>query len=404
MKLLTMEERETLAKICKLHSLDRSLNFRGKQTTKEDKAWTLQGQEINGVKMFSPIRVSHELGEIYREAMNTEVKEDGLEVETLEKVINKIKENKQSFAFEEVEVEDWKEVSRESLKNSKVAQEYLGFFTFFEKYNSRPIDIKKVKYQKGDLTEIRLAITFSHPPFVWQLEVPYIRDNGFFSYKGNNYCFQYKPKNLSKYLLGTDDTLELFHPFQTLSYEILKVYTDKDNRDVMYKKEYFDDKVKFAHGKTIIYLQNKIDKFLRNAKEYVWEEKKLSPVVWLETGKSKITEYSFASTILTDLSYDTIVENGLIRGLDLLTGSTSLPGRRVKVSANFEITRENGKVIVKKVRNLGEKADFVCIDKLSYPSFELTSSKRQNSATMKDSNSLVHEFAGLPRRFSVKTK
>ena len=416
--MLSKEEKELLAKAIKLHSLNRIFNKRGAQTTQEENVWKLIDQEINGFKMLSPIMLGKEQIKIYKEALKTPVvdeiwyqlaqkqeeqqQEDDLPIN---KAFASLMQRKAKILLDNKDQEDkWERGTEEKKEDSK----WLNFFKFFERYGSKPVGVSSVTYTRKEdgYQENRLIVKFLHRGVkVWCLETPRINDKGFFSFEGTLYSYQYKVKNLKEYLLGKDDQLELLHPYQTLCYDLLKVYTDKDGVDHMYKEEYFENSIQYIRADGTLNKFNKgLRKLLRNSKEYIWEDKKLSPIIWIDRDKSAVSQYSFANMIMLDYQYESMVDNGLIKGLDLLTGSTSMPGKRVKVAANFEIKvdAENTKVFVKKVRDLGEEADYVCVDKLAYPCFALTSSKRQNSATMKDSNSLTVPFKGLKRKFSIK--
>jgi len=92
-----------------------------------------------------------------------------------------------------------------------------------------------------------------------------------------------------------------------------------------------------------------------------------------------------------------------IKGIDIITGSTSAPGKRCKVAKNYYIRKNAG--VFEMVRNEKANEDVFDVANIikttTYPCFIKTSAKRDNSATIKDTCDLVSPFQ-YKKRFTVK--
>lgn len=407
MKMLTVEERKVLAKAIECNNLDKGLNLRAKQSVDPTEVWKMFSENFKDNKMMKPVKLGIRQIEIYKRAINTvPVKEtvNSLPMD-INILINKLATKKANLMINKQESKQ-QEFKLAGIKKLTLKQirEFLPYFDLFKSYGSKAIDLYIRQYANNEKQyEKRLVVVLCHSNVkVWELELPFINNEGFFKFNKNKYCFMYKPKNLEAFLGGYESELKVHHPYETLVYEILKVYTNNEGVDIMLSKDIFDSNIQYSQKGSVRKFQAKINNYIRNAKDFYWEKKSLSPVVWFDDSKSKITEYSYSRNIMTDLSYESMISRGLVPGLDLLTGSTSLPGRRVKIASNYELVREGSDLIVRKVRDLGNEANYIAMDKLVYPAFCRTSAKRQNSATVKDTNSLVTPCKEFKKHFSIK--
>lgn len=407
MNMLTIEERDLLSIAIECNNLDKGLNLRAKQSVEPSEVWKIYSENFKDSKMMKPVKLGIRQIEIYKRAINTvpvseEVNSLPIDINLL---INKLAGKKAHLMIskQESKQQEFKLAKIIKLKEKQI-REFLPYFDLFKSYGSKAIDLYVRQYaNNNNQYEKRLVVVLCHSNVkIWELELPFINNEGFFKFNKNKFCFMYSPKNLEDFLEGYDSELKVHHPYETLVYEILKVYTNNEGVDVMLSQDIFNNSIQYSQKGVVRKFQSKINNYIRNAKDFYWEKKSLSPVVWFDDSKSKITEYSYSRNIMTNLSYEAMINRGLVPGLDLLTGSTSLPGRRVKIASNYELVREGSELIVRKVRDLGVEADYIAIDKLVYPAFCRTSAKRQNSATIKDSNSLVTSCKGFKKGFNIK--
>jgi len=64
--------------------------------------------------------------------------------------------------------------------------------------------------------------------------------------------------------------------------------------------------------------------------------------MWLDNYKSDLGKGLLANNIQLGLSYLDLLNSKGLKGVDLNTGSTSAPGKRVRVAKNYFIERKDG--------------------------------------------------------------
>lgn len=410
MKMLSIEEKKLLAEAVLFNQSQRDISKRASQTKDAKDTWkAFYNNEIEGRKILTPISLSDEWFNIYTKASNT-VKEDinivGHRVKTLENVINRINANLVTISNEVNKKEEisFKLTKQINLKNKEL---FFNYFKFLSLYETKAIDII-VNLYEGEKTgekiqEKRVCITFAtRNTFLWKVEFPFVDKNGFFTLNGSEFIFMYTPKNLEEYLTGEAEELILVHPFEKLCREMCIAYRDKNGMEVLLDKKFFFQRVEKCGGKISQGFQKAVNKFVTNAKDFYWEKNSTSPIVWFDRFNGEMSRHCFTNNILLDMGYEDVIKYGKVKGLDLLTGSTSTPAKRVQLASNYAIAKnDQGECVVKKVRDLGDLADYLSADKTAYVFYNRTSGKRQNSATIKDSCNLVNP-ANMIKRAYIK--
>ncbi|MGL5964194.1 MAG: hypothetical protein ACRCZ2_07365, partial [Fusobacteriaceae bacterium] len=148
---------------------------------------------------------------------------------------------------------------------------------------------------------------------------------------------------------------------------------------------------------TVRTLQNNLSKVLNNAeRDYIMNNDN-SPIMWIDKHASDYSKHLNSQMVGIFMDYDTMIEvsnlnNGMlfVKGLDLLTGSTSEPAKRCKVAVGYEMSYVNNKLCVtKKSENLHELSEIFSEYKFSNAGTLRTSSKRDNSCTVTATSNLV---------------
>lgn len=277
-----------------------------------------------------------------------------------------------------------KEVSVKPL-SEKLFADYSQFFDkVFVPYGSKTSKIEIINRANKDYSESTLRVIFIHRGNkIWNVEFPFINKDGFFSTGNNIYAFMFTIENMKEIIQG-EKKLKLEHPYVWLSKQLLKAYSI-DGEVQLYTEEIFDRIIFNSRRENVYKLQLKLMNALRNTKENPWDETKATPIVWFDKHSSSISKYSYTRNILIDSCYSDLVKIGLIEGLDLLTGSTSTPAKRVKPAACWDIIRHGAELILERVKdNTSIIEDYAGEFKCSFPAFVKTSAKRDNSCTIKD--------------------
>lgn len=222
---------------------------------------------------------------------------------------------------------------------------------------------------------------------LFRVAVPLIGARDLFCIFNNNlYSFAYSPVNLEEYIAGESDELELIHPYSFLLSEAL--HTSKTS---MYSIDFFETIV-MGTKKRMRFLERKIEKVLLNAKDNPWDDRNITPIMWIDPERSEIGKLMLANNIQLNLSFEALQNCIGVKGFDINTGSTSQPGKRCRVAANYKIVRtETGRFFLQKVIDGSEIFDHInTLKKLIYPAFIKTSGKRDNTSTIKDTYSLLN--------------
>lgn len=406
MKMLSKEEKELLAEAILFNQGQRNLAKRASQTKDAKDCWKqFYNNEINGVKLLTPVELSSEWFNAFKEAEDVQIEQRGLKPKfSLESIINRINVNIATITndIQKKEEIDFKLIKKVNLKNK---ENFFCYFKFLNLYNTKIVDII-INVYEGEknglkIAEKRVCTTFvTDNVYYWKVEFPFVDKQGFFSLNGSEFVFMYTPKNLEEYLTGTEDELRLFHPLERICKEMCIAYRDKEGGEVLLDKKFFLGRVEKCGGKISQGFQKAVNKFVTNSKDFYWEKNSTSPIVWFDRFNGEMARHCFTNNILLDMGYEDVIHYGKVKGLDLLTGSTSTPAKRVQLASNYAIAKNsNNECIVKKVRDLGDLADYLSEDKTAYVFYNRTSGKRQNSATIKDSCDLVNPALMIKRAY-----
>ena len=295
-----------------------------------------------------------------------------------------------------------KEVKKKEL-SKETTEDYAEFFDrVLASYGSRVHKIYIITKANKEYTENNLRVVFVHNNNkIWSLDYPFVDKDCFFSSNDNMYAFMFTIGNLEDVIAGNTDTLELLHPYTWLTKQLLKAYTI-DGEEILYTQEFFNKIIYGIRNENCYKFQMKLMGILRNAKENPWEQTKATPVVWFDKHSSAISKFSFTRNILIDSCYADLVKLGLIKGLDLLTGSTSTPAKRVKPASCWDIVRHGSELKLEKVKDSTSIIeDYAGEFKCSFPAFVKTSAKRDNSCTIKDTVDFI-EPQQYQRKFILK--
>lgn len=438
MKMLTKAERKLLATAIFMQQNEKDIHTRAGQTVKPKDITGLFSIDYQGRKLMKQQSLSNMWYNIYSEIVEEEVvpvperiakeeqarkeraqarreeeekkaKEEGRELPPVQeeepekkprkiRTIEEIARNINNTDFSKDKKAEPKLVKSKTVKNQAP---YFNYFRVLEEeYNSRPIDMHINVYDNG---EKKVKFNFvTADVYHWFVELPFIDTKGFFSMNGSKYMFMYTPKNFRRYLEGIEEHLYLYHPFEKLAEEMVTAYKTSEGLPVRMKKEYFINAVSKCKGSRSLTLQAKVNRFINHAKQFYWEKDSTSPIVWFDSEVGTVGEHCFTNNILLDMQYEEIIEYGLVKGVDLLTGSTSTPAKRVSLASNYAILKDDqGYCYIDKVRDQGDLCDYLSDTKTAYPFFSRTSGKRQNSATVKDTQDLCNPL-GMIKRVYIK--
>lgn len=220
---------------------------------------------------------------------------------------------------------------------------------------------------------------------LFKVGVPLIGAKDLFCvFNNHTYSFSYSPLNLEEYLAGEVKELEVSHPYSFLFKEAL--HTSKNS---MYSIDFFE-KIVLGTKKRMRFLERKIEKVLLNAKDNPWDDRNITPIMWVDPERSEIGKLMLGNNIQLNLPFEALEACIGVKGFDINTGSTSQPGKRCRIASNYKIVQENGRYFLRKVLNNSEIFDHInSLKKAVYPCFLKTSGKRDNTATIKDTYSLV---------------
>lgn len=295
-----------------------------------------------------------------------------------------------------------KEISIKTI-SKKLFDSYSQFFNkVFAPYGSVVSKIQIVEKANAEYNESSLRVIFTHKNVkIWSLDYPFINKDGFFNSGNNIYAFMFTIENMKEIISGETKELKLEHPYVWLSKQLLKAYS-LDGEEVLYTEDIFDKIINGSRRENNYKLQLKLVSALRNAKDNPWEEKNATPVVWFDKHSSSISKFSFTRNILIDSCYTDLVKIGLIEGLDLLTGSTSTPAKRVKPASCWDIVRHGADLVLERVKDhTSVIEDYAGEFKCSFPAFVKTSAKRDNSCTIKDTVNFTNPQT-YQRKFIIK--
>lgn len=288
---------------------------------------------------------------------------------------------------------------------------HVSIKTYYKIENGKLTTIKDTEGKEKNVTEKTLRVTWKNMNGAFSIEFPFIDVNGFFFNEGSAYIgmASISEEQKAKILKGDDKDIELLHCYQYICKQLKVRKVNYDGKEEFYDSTYFNNRV--AEGKIEYVLKNKLKQILRHAKEMAWQEDAGTPIVWIDKYLSDMALEQYKRNVFLNFSYDNLVQcNSSITGLDLLTGSTAEPGKRVQLAANWKTTIKDGKMyLVRKKNAINSKlADHVCAYNMSIPSIAKTSAKRQNASTIKSTYQLVspqtYERAFVGNDFSEKIK
>ena len=287
-------------------------------------------------------------------------------------------------------------LSRKAVSKAQVDMFKSEFEMAVSEYNLEVEEMTLLQRVSG--TKLLVKFSSNEELCSFSMELPFIDKVLSCRVNGNLYSMAYMPLNLIEYANGTDEVLKLVHPYQFLIKQGLMTSAKKS-----YSKDFFIGMMKRSQGGLIKAVQANITRTLRNAKEYSWSEVNKTPIMWVDSNKSEVGKFLLENNIQLDLSYAELVSVHGIKGIDIITGSTSAPGKRCKVAKNYYIRKNAG--VFEMVRNEKSTEDVFDVANIIkttiYPCFVKTSAKRDNSATIKDTCDLVMPFT-YKKRFTVK--
>lgn len=298
----------------------------------------------------------------------------------------------------------YKEVSCKELSPAVFSDFEPMFEDYFGMYGSHVMKISIVTKANtvGDIVK-ELRVTFAHKEQkVYSLDFPYINKDGFFEINSNVYSFANVLVNIKELIAGDTTEPEILHPYSWLSLQLLKAY-DEEGESKFYSQDIFDNIIFRGTFKEYnATLQRKLAKLLNNSKNNPWDESITTPIMWYDSQLSSVAKELLSHNVLIDSCYKELAELGLIKGLDLLSGSTSTPAKRVIPAHNYELQRIGSKIKLVKVRNSNDiVGDYAGNYKTCYPAFVKTSAKRDNTSTIKDTVNLVNPQRYI-RKFIIK--
>lgn len=393
---LTDSEFKTLALAIKSNADNRDKGKRAGTTIEANGVWMkfeehTFGRQLNKVNLFGDYE--------YIFTKSQEVEVEPIHRDFDERAIDKVIGILDTKVTEVLIAMNDKERAEEMLISEEVAMKvdinrFRYIFRAFEVIGSKLLGIKKTIRKNGvGLSETSITFEFSHNNMkIWKLELPFVTKNGRFEKNGSEYVFNYIPKNYLEYALGEDDVLELLHPYTYLAERLLVAYKDRAGVDVLYEQQMLDNMLMFTNKEgRVKRFQEKIANILNNAKENYWEEKTDSPIMWIDKLTSDYGKMMKENSIGIFTSYDDMIKianknggNFIVRGLDLLTGSTSEPAKRVKLAVGYKLdyTADYRIIVVPKEDNVSALATMFSAYKFENVGTLRTSSKRDNSCTV----------------------
>lgn len=412
---LTDVEFETLVDLAFYNAKNSRMVKRASTTTESNTSWKLF--ETNGLgKQLKKIELYGDYENIFRTAnefdfkpvnavdLNTNENNLGAVRLALASNIDKIKSKLSDINADEV----MHIVGETKINQASALERYRAVFRLLESYGSTLIAIYRTKRRNGlGREEDNFTFEFNHKnQKAWRLELPKINPKGYFQQNGEDYFFMLIPANLEDYATGKDDLLELVHPYSYIVNKLIEVYVDfETGLPVMLRGDVFDKRVEFTdrHGRQQNF-QKKLNDILSNRKENYWDERTDSPIVWVDKNLSAFAKTMYEENIAIFASYELLTKVGVIKGLDLLTGSTSTPAKRVKVAQGYKIANINNKLLVVPKSDDVTMIESIYTDyKLMYPGTLKTSAKRDNSCTIRSSYSLTKPQSYV-KRVTVSSK
>lgn len=270
---------------------------------------------------------------------------------------------------------------------------HVSIKTYYKIENGKLATVKDAEGKEKSVTEKTLRVTWKNMNGAFSIEFPFIDVNGFFFNEGSAYIgmASISEEQKAKILKGDDKNIELLHCYQYICKQLKVRKVNYDGKEEFYDSTYFNNRV--AEGKIEYVLKNKLKQILRHAKEMAWQEDAGTPIVWIDKYLSDMALEQYKRNVFLNFSYEELVKcKSSITGLDLLTGSTAEPGKRVQLASNWKTTIKDGKMyLVRKKNAINNKlADHVCAYNMSIPALAKSSAKRQNASTIKSTYQLVN--------------
>lgn len=412
---LNDREFETLVDLAFYNAKNKNNAKRSSTTTEANASWKLfdtngLGKQLKKIELFGDyeniFRTANEFDFKPVNAIDLNANENNLGAVRLALASNmdKIKSKLSDINADEV----MHIVGEQKINQASALERYRIVFRLLETYGSTLIAIYRTKRRNGNgREEDNITFEFNHQnKKAWRLELPKINPKGYFKQNGEDYYFMFLPANLKEYATGEEDMLELIHPYSYMVNKMLEVYVDfESGLPVMINGEVFSKRIEFTdkHGRQQNF-QKKINSILTNRKENYWDERSDSPIVWVDKNLSDFAKAMYEENVAIFADYDLLTKVGTIKGVDLLTGSTSTPAKRVKVAQGYKIGVVNNKMFV-----LPKSEDVTLIEsiytdyKLMYAGTLKTSAKRDNSCTIRSSYALTKP-QGYVKKVTVSSK
>lgn len=398
----------TIAEMIKEERNNKNYNKAG-QTRNISEVWRNYKKTSIG-RLHNEMVLKGELEEIYNKAFYTpiEPKEKATcSISSIKEIVDRVLTDNRIIELKNVFNGFSEDTTLKEQKVKDVKPETLNDFKpFFDRvfkaYGSEVIAMKFVYRANENYAETTLRVVFNHKNTkIWNLEFPFINKDMFFISNDNMYAFMYTIENLDKIISGKEKTLKFEHPYTWLSKQVLKAYTE-DGVLNLYSQDIFDRIVNSTRNENVYKFQTKIAKALKNSKDNPWEESQTTPIVWFDKTSSAVSKFSFTRNVLIDSCYADLVRIGLIQGLDLLTGSTSTPAKRVKPASCWDIVRHGSELKLERIKDSTTVIeDYAGEFKCSFPAFVKTSAKRDNSCTIKDTVDFITPQV-YERKFRIK--
>lgn len=304
--------------------------------------------------------------------------------------------------------------------NSEVLKRLKPYFKTFEYYGFEVLKMTIVGID--GLQQLKVHFSSAENNLTFFNYFPAVNKNGsFMAGDGSMYVAQFQPKNFEEYMTNPARTIDdikagkspliLRHIYEYLCEEMV-TYRSVNNGVSRMTKGAFLKSAVYANRKCFQALQKRMHKIIFATKEF-GESQNDTPIVWCNKHLSKYAIDSLCSCVALMMDYDMLTKYPKVPGLDLLTGSTSEPGRRIKLAHNFKIERyeyNNSKgefiselILLEKPKSeqVGEYGDYASSFKCRSPFFTKCGLKRNNDSTSKDSYELVAQ-CGYQRK--VKTR
>lgn len=408
---LTEMEREIITACIKNERNDGNGSQKGFQSRNKQEVWRNYVKTSLG-KLHKEVNLKGEIAEMYEKAFATDLslkaKENKiLAFKNIEEVIEYTLSDSRVLSLKNIfnGFNEDKEMKISKVSNVKV-ETLVDFKPLFDRvfqvYGSVVENMQFIHRSNGKYTERTLKVIFNHNNFkLWSLEFPFIDKDCFFISNNNMYAFMYTIENLKEIIAGNEKELKLMHPYTWLSQQVVKAFTE-DGEVILYSEEIFNNIINNSRNENVYTLQRKLSSILKNSKNNPWDKREDTPIVWFDKLSSSIAKFSFTRNVLISSCYEDLVKLGLVEGLDLLTGSTSTPAKRVKPAMSWDIVRHGSTLVLERVRNSSSIIeDYAGLMKCSFPAFVKTSAKRDNSCTIKDTVDFI-EPQKYQRKFIIK--